>query len=229
MAKEKFDWKGLFINDADESGEPSEAKTSTKASSSTSFPDQKKSGAKFPQSPPKPVGAVSNDVLVSVLKKYEAGFESLNQPGYDFYEFFKAIKSVGSDDSQVYKMAMTMAQSVDAGVSKEKLLTQADFYITEIKKVHKEYEIQGKNKKSSVEETQKSKKKKLNAEITALERKLMEAQHQISTKKNELQTLDTSLLSEVSEIDQKIVANDTAKSRILKSIMSVVDGIKKNI
>ncbi|WP_109097446.1 hypothetical protein [Aquimarina sp. AU58] len=227
MAKEKFNWKGLFINDETSEGEKP-IETTSAPPSSNSFPESGKSGSKFPVHPPKAT-LVSDSVLTTIIEMYESGFESLNKPGYDFYEFFKAIKAVGSNDPSVYKMAFTMAQGVDSNVSKNSLLTQADFYIKEIEKVHKQYQNQGSSKKSKILSTQKNRKDTLNTEISDLEKKLIEIQNQISVKKDLLQSVDADMISEVSEIDQKIVANDKARSKILETISAVVEGIKNNI
>ncbi|WP_106791101.1 hypothetical protein [Aquimarina sp. Aq78] len=225
MAKEKFNWKGLFINDETSEGEKPRETTPVQPSSN-SFPESGKSVSKFPVNPPKTT-LVSDSVLNTIIEMYESGFESLNKPGYDFYEFFKAIKAVGSNDPSVYKMAFTMAQGVDSTVSKNTLLTQADFYIKEIEKVHKQYQNQGNSKKSKILSSQKNRKDTLNTEISDLEKKLIEIQNQISVKKNLLQSVDADV--EVSEIDQKIVANDKARSKILETIVAVVEGIKNNI
>lgn len=229
MTKEKFNWKGLFINEEEAEKEKKPEKRESKPSASTnSFPDTNKATSTFPVSPPK-TSVVSNTILDTVVEMYEAGFESLNKPGYDFYEFFKAIKAVGSNDPAVYKMALTMAQSADESVTKSALLSQADFYIKEIERVHKQYESKGNGKRNQIINAQKGKKDNLNSEISVLEKKLIEIQIQVSNKKNQLQSLDTELMSDVSEIDQKIIANDAARSKILATIQGVANGIKNNI
>ncbi|MBK6264935.1 hypothetical protein JKA74_07795 [Marivirga sp. S37H4] len=229
MSKEKFDWKALFVNvDKSQVEEDSKAKKVVeKAKPSQNFPDSPKSTTQFPKVTPKQ--DLSESVLASIIEMYEAGFEGLNQPGYDFYEFFKAIQSVGSNDPQMYKMALTMAQSVDSKITKSSLLEQSDFYIAEIEKVHQKYEGQGKSKKEQIQNAQKVKKENLVAEISSLEKQLRDIQNQISSKKKDLQSIDINMLAEVSEIDQKITANDVAKSKILDTIMVVVNGINKNI
>ncbi|WP_108866776.1 hypothetical protein [Aquimarina aquimarini] len=229
MSKEKFNWKGLFINDEENSEEKKTKEAKEPARSQTqSFPETTKPASKFPVQPPKTT-LVNDTVLNTVIEMYESGFESLNKPGYDFYEFFKAIKAVGSNDPSVYKMALTMAQGVDSNVTKSGLLSQADFYINEIEKVHKQYSSQGSTKKTKILEAQKTKKDSLNAEVSQLEKKLIDIQNQISVKKDLLNSVDANLMSEVSEIDQKIVANDKARSKILETIVAVVDGIKNNL
>ena len=231
MSKEKFNWKGLFINE-EEGAKQSlpqqpEKKESKPRASTTSFPEPKAPISKFPENPPRPI-SVKDSILTSILELYESGFESLNKPGYDFFEFFKAISAVGSNDPQVYKMALTMAQGVDKKVTKDTLLTEADYYIAEIEKVYKQYDAQGNSKKSQLLQDQKSKKESLLAEITGLEKKLIDIQNQISAKKNELQSQDINIKSEIVEIDQKIMANNAARQKILETIMTVVDGIKNN-
>ncbi|MEQ8575154.1 MAG: hypothetical protein RIB63_13885, partial [Fulvivirga sp.] len=178
MSKDKFDWKGLFINSdgGEEPGEQKQESPKAKSSSSSSFPNPG-STTKFPEKTTSP-NNLSQDVLNTIVEMYESGFEGLNKPGYDFYEFFKAIKAVGSNDPQVYKMALTMAQSVDSAVSKSSLLEEADFYINEIEKVHKKYTEQGVSKKESIQNGARIKKENLSSEIIALEKKLMEIQNQ---------------------------------------------------
>ena len=112
MAKEKFNWKALFVNEEDRSGEKGPNRSESK-SRATSFPEESKTSTKFPEPVNRPApdnGIVDNNVLGTVVEMYEAGFESLNQPGYDFYEFFKAIKAVNNNDASVYKMAFTIAR-----------------------------------------------------------------------------------------------------------------------
>nr|WP_299214998.1 hypothetical protein [uncultured Allomuricauda sp.] len=228
MAKEKFNWKGLFINEEENLSSNDPEKVAPSTTASNSFPNSKKSDSKFPAQ--SPVGApVSNDVLSTIIEMYESGFDSLNQPGYDFYEFFKAIKAVGSNDASVYKMAMSMAKGVDSKVTKSSLLKQGDFYVQEINKVHKQYQTQGDSKKVKLQNAQKAEKTNLTSEISTLEKQILDMQNQISKKKNQLQSIDSSLINDVSEIEQKIVANDMAKSKILETITTVINGIKNNL
>ncbi len=233
MAKEKFNWKSLFVNEEENSNE----KQVKPSSSTTSFPKETKTtSSKFPEqakqkgsTPLNSATKVNNSILGTIVDMYESGFESLNMPGYDFYEFFKAIKAVGSNDAAVYKMAMTMAQSVDSKVDKASLIEGAGFYISEIEKVHKQYATKGNAKREQIQGNQLKQKESLTKEISALEKQIMQLQTKVSEKKIQLESADSSLLSEVADIEQKIVANDMAKSKILETITAVVDGIKNNL
>jgi len=233
MAKEKFNWKALFVNDANASKEKDIEKP---VASGTSFPETSGSSHKFPETSvvfkpsfPTSTQEMDNSVLGKIVEMYESGFESLNRPGYDFYEFFKAIKAVGSNDPSMYKMAFTMAKGVDPKISKATLLEQSDFYIKEIDKVHQQYQAKGNSKKDQIQDGLKTKKETLATEIADMEKQIIKLQTDIGKKKNQLQSVDSELLSEVSEVDQKIVANDMAKAKILDTITSVVDGIKNNL
>lgn len=230
MAKEKFNWKSLFVN------EESNGSINTQSSNkNTNFPKEDNSNTKFPNqntkvaSSPSIQNTVNNSVLDTVVEMYQSGFESLNMPGYDFYEFFKAIKAVNSNDPSVYKMAMTMAQLSDPKTNNKTLLKSADFYVDEINKVHKQYAEKGNFKREQIKANQLKEKDKLVSEISILEKQIIELQTKISNKKIKLETTDSSLLSEVLNIEQKIAANDIAKAKILETIKTVMDGIKKNL
>ena len=228
MAKEKFNWKALFVNDENASIEKEiipeeEEKTISFPSDSNPKPKNKY--------PPKPrtQTAVDNSILGKVVEMYESGFDSLNKPGYDFYEFFKAIKSVGKNDSSVYQMAFSMAKGIDANVSKESLLEQSNFYIQEIDKVHQQYHGKGQSKKTTIQNGLKSKKESLTSEISDLDNKISELQIQLSNKKNQLQSIDSDLIKDISDVEQKIVANNLARTKILDTINVVIEGIKNNL
>lgn len=226
MAKEKFNWKSLFVN------EQSDTIDNNKPAAKTSFP--KENNLKFPEqsSSVKPTLTnkdVNSGVLDSVIEMYEKGFDSLNLPGYDFYEFFKAIKAVNSEDPSIYKMAITMAQSTDSKVTKDSLLQGSNFYIDEINKVHKLYEDKGSSKKEKIINNQLDKKNSLISEIAVVEKQILKLQNELSSKKIKLEATDDSYMNEVSEIDQKIIANNIAKDKILQTITSVVEGIKVNL
>ncbi|AIY12787.1 hypothetical protein [Cellulophaga baltica] len=232
MAKEKFNWKSLFVND-----ENASTTTTSKSEEKIDFPNEPtptSSSTQFPQSSAPQRSQVTstnidNAILNSVIEMYESGFESLNLPGYDFYEFFKAIKAVGSNDPNVYKMAFTMAQSVDAKVTKESLLDGANFYIKEINDVHEQYHTKGNAKKEEFQSSLLHQKETLSTEIAELEKQILQLQTQASDKKNQLNALENGTSTEMTDIEQKITANDIAKTKILEIITTVADGIKINL
>lgn len=93
---------------------PSNPSPSFPNSSAPSFPNT--SGADFPSnsepsfsSKTEPVAHVTtnkeNPFLEKILDVYDKGFEKLNQPGYDFFEYYKAVVKAGVNNPQVYGMA----------------------------------------------------------------------------------------------------------------------------
>lgn len=235
MANEKFNWKSLFINDVNVEESKQQPEASKQKPKTTTFPDAPPQSAR-PAVREQQSSSVSGDkptvdqgTLDAIITMYEKGFESLNNPGYDFYEFFKAVEAVGSHDPQVYKMAYTMAKTVNKDVSKDMLLSKADSYVAEINKVHAQYLSQGNAKKNQIQSGIQSKKSSLTSEISDLEQQMNHLKEMIFQKRAELQSIDTGMISELSEIDQKIICNDIARSKIQDEISAVVNGIKNNL
>lgn len=86
-------FKSLFFTD-----ENAPVEKTPKTAESTKFPEPTTT---FPTSTaPTPIASVpleSNPScaphLAKIMEMYEKGFESLNKPGYDFFEFFKSVAS----------------------------------------------------------------------------------------------------------------------------------------
>ena len=116
----------LFIKE----DQPKKAVSETKTKFPDALPkseDMKANLNKFPSCDP---------YIEDVIEIYDNGFNALNMSGYDFYEFYKAIVASGDTSPIVYKMAFNMGKSMDPSLTKEKLITQSDFYLGEIDKVH---------------------------------------------------------------------------------------------
>lgn len=165
----------------------------------------------------------------SIMEMYEKGFEGLNQAGYDFFEFYKMLHESGIDNPEAYKMAYKMATSMDKTVSKSNLLSQADFYIAEIEKVHRHYAEQGEGKLLQVntekENTERGLRNRLQ-EILAEKQRLEAEERGINS---ELANVNDKFLPQVKEVECKLLGNTQAKDIILSSIEKVVKGIKNNI
>src|SRR3972149_10326064 len=63
----------------------------------------------------------------SIMELYEKGFEKLNQPGIEFFEFFQAVVDAGADNPPAYKMAMKLLMSMEKTMTKNSLITQSQF------------------------------------------------------------------------------------------------------
>jgi hypothetical protein len=172
---------------------------------------------------------VSNEVLAKTLEMYEAGFDSLNQPGYDFYEFFKAVMAGGIDNPAIYGMAFGMGSAMDKSITKDKLLMQSDFYITEINKVYNDYVAKGNGKRQEVINQKNHENESLVGELNLMRQQLEQLQVQISDRENKLSVIDSKYGPVLAEVETKIAANDLAKQKIVGSIEQVKNGIINNL
>lgn len=173
--------------------------------------------------------AVSNEALAKALDMYENGFDSLNQPGYDFYEFYKAVMAGGIDNPAIYGMAFGMGTAMDRTITKDKLLQQSDFYITEINKVYNDYVAKGNAKRQEVLNQKNHENESLVGELSLMKQQLEQLQIQIADRENKLSVIDSKYGPMLSEVENKIAANDMAKEKIVGSIEQVKNGIINNL
>jgi hypothetical protein len=163
------------------------------------------------------------------LEIYENGFDSLNQPGYDFYEFFKAVIQVGVDNSQTYPMAYAMATAMDKTITKEKLLSQSDFYVSEINKVYNDYVTKGNAKRQEIINQKNHENQSLLGELELMRQQLEALQTQMADRQSKLSAIDVKYGPLINEVEGKLSANDMAKQRIVSSIEMVKNGIINNL
>ena len=165
----------------------------------------------------------------NVMNLYEQGFDNLNQDGYDFYEYYKAVLEAGADNPAIYKMALTMAKAMDPNVSKTSLIKQSEFYLTEIANVYKSYESQGKQKKDSIETDKGREEEGLRIKLKEVTQKLAELEGLKGSYESSLSSIDNKYAGQLHEIDCKLEANNVAKREIFESINKVKQGININI
>ena len=173
--------------------------------------------------------AVSNEALAKALDMYENGFDSLNQPGYDFYEFYKAVMAGDVDNPAIYGMAFGMGTAMDRTITKAKLLQQSEFYIAEINKVYNDYVAKGNTKRQEVLNQKNHENESLVSELSLMKQQLEQLQIQIADRENKLSVIDSKYGPILSDVENKIVANDMAKEKIVGSIEQVKNGIINNL
>ena len=223
-------WKSLFVK-TDETDE----KDTTQPDSQFSFPV---GNTTIPSgtAAPLPGSNIDQSILNEVVSVYERGVDSINMPGYDFYEFYKAVSTITNAGEQVYSMAYQMAKSMDSNITPGKLVTDADFYISKINEVHSQYSVQGQQKLNSLDGKKNEEKNKLMQEIengtlqlTQLRNQLQSLESEINQKRVALSTVDSKYLPQESDIRQKLLANDNARQISVTKLTTVKEGIQKNI
>lgn len=172
---------------------------------------------------------VSNEHLQKAIELYQNGFDSLNQPGYDFYEFYQAVMQAGPTNPQIYAMALTMASAMDKSITKDKLVQQSEFYLAEINKVYQDYNSKGLSKKQDLTTQKQNENESLVSELSLLRQQLEAIQTQIADRENKLSVIDVKYAPMMSEVDSKLSANDMAKNKIVQSIEQVKNGIINNL
>jgi hypothetical protein len=220
-------WKSLFVKSDNEEtpAQPANENLSFPVSSHTSSTDH--------VSQPLPTIDPS---ITEVLKVYENGLDSINMPGYDFYEFYQTVMSTGSTSEQTYKMAFHMARTLDRTISPSKLLSDAEFYISKINEVHSQYVSQGQQKLSGIQERKAGEKSRLqndidraSSRIAELKAELQQLESEISTKKSTLMKLEDAYYPQEKSIREKLTANDIAKKTSIDRLNAIKDGIQRFI
>ncbi len=229
-------------NSSEGSNQKAPAPAPTKRSSATKFPETAQTSDvatpvfNFPTSGPTQqpttfasTAGVSQEHLEKAIESYENGFNSLNQDGFDFFEFFQSVSHGGMTNPQVYAMAYAMGTAMDKTISKEKLMSQADFYVTEITKVYEENVAKGQGKKDSLLKQKESENQTLANELSMFQQQLEALQIQIADRQSKLQAIDGKYEPQLVEIDGKLTANTIAKNKIVEAIETVKSGININI
>lgn len=231
--------KDLFIisDEADKKKEVKEVvkeKTITKFPTNETTPSTTTSTFGFGSSTPSPSLQISsNDIsqehLTKFLDMYQKGFDALNQAGYDFYEFFQSVCEGGLENSQVYAMAFKMGTVMDKTITKEKLLSQSEFYCTEILKSYNQYVTSGSNKKQELVSQKETENQTLTNDLSLLKQQLENITIQIKNKESKLSLIDDKYQPLLAEVDSKLKANEFAKSKLISTIEQVKQGITNNL
>jgi hypothetical protein len=225
-------WKDLFIAGEENTNDKP---TQEKPVENTQMKFPTNTNNTFPTytSPTPPVqfnsSQVPQEYLAKAIEVYKSGFDSLNQAGYDFYEFYQAITQGGVNNPQIYPMAFTMASAMDKSVTKEKLLQTADFYLGEINKVYNDYVSKGNGKKQDLITQKNNENQALVTELSMMEQQLEALKTQIQDRQNKLNAIGGKYQPMISDVDNKIAANETAKNQIVQSIEQVKSGIINNL
>jgi hypothetical protein len=219
---------GLFFTSNDDE-KPKEEAVKEKITTFPSSPSE--SFESFPSTPPTASVIPTTDgnvYLNEILAVYQKGFEGLNQPGIDFYEFYKAV-SADINNTASYKMALSVLQSVDSSFTKEKAISGSQHYVDNVSSAFKNFEDSGVSKRKKLTEDKALEASSLNSEILEFERQLRELQSKLESKKTQLNTIDVKYDSQLREVEGRLSANQKAKDILLSNITTVITNIKTNL
>lgn len=222
-------WKSLFVkSEEDEAPQKQSAPTE-----SFSFPVN---ASPMPQPQPQAPPSVTDPVVTEVLQVYENGLDSINMPGYDFYEFYKTVISTGNPTEQTYNMAFQMARTLDKSITPAKLLGDAEFYISKINEVHSQYTAQGNAKLNAMQEKKSGERVGLQKEIddavrrmASLRAELQNLENEVSVKRNHLSKIDEGYTPQERTVREKLNANDVARKASIDKLNMIKDGIQRYV
>jgi hypothetical protein len=222
-------WKNLFVK-----SDEKEPQKNEKASENLSFPVSGNTSASVQPSQSYSPHPVNDPIVNEVLQVYENGLDSINMPGYDFYEFYQAITSIGDSNEQTYKMAYQMAKTLDKTITSQKLMNDAEFYISKINEVYSQYVSQGQQKLNGLQEKKSGEKIKLTGEIdqaamrvAKLRSELQQLESEITQKRNVLAKIDEGFYPQEKSIREKLNANDVARKTSIDKLNMIKEGILK--
>lgn len=226
--------KDLFIikdeNDKPKKVEPVKETSNIKFPTESSSPSLFSFGKQTEQTfAPISNSQVSSEHLAKAIESYQNGFDSLNQAGYDFYEFYQSVASAGIDNPQVYLMAFSMGKSMDKTITKEKLIEQSNFYTSEINKNYSDNISKGNAKKQELVNQKTNENQALVSELDLMKQQLETMKIQIQDREGKLLAIGGKYEPKISEIDSKLAANELAKNKLVQSIEQVKNGIINNL
>lgn len=224
-------WKSLFVKTDGESSAKEEPPGFSFPVTETNVTEQPKYK---PDNLPPP--RVSKTVVEEVIETYESGLDGINMPGYDFYEFYKAVSAGGSHSPQAYQMAFEMARAFDKSLTTRKLLQDAEFYISKINEVHGQYVTQGQQKLKSLADQRSAEQRSLQQEadnatqrISQLKAELQQLESLIREKQQALASIQQQNQPQEEAIREKLQANDLARKASIDKLTAISNGIQQFI
>jgi hypothetical protein len=218
-------FKDLFIASDDNAPKQEQPKPTATSFPTTPVQTTFPAGQTFPVAQPL---SVNDEHLDKFAQMYQSTLDKLNQPGYDFYEFYRGILGGNMiDNPQGYQMALAMATGMDGSLTKEKLISQADYYISELNKTFQTYADNGNGKKQSLISDKNSENQTLTSDLANLKAQVEALTIQINSKQGLLSSIESKYQPLINEVDSKLRANEAAKNEIVNKISKVKSNLSQ--
>ena len=131
------------------------------------------------------------------------------------------------DNPQGYQMALSMATAMDASVTKDHLVSQADFYVSKLMELYNQHVTSGNSKKQDLLSQKDAENYSLSTDLGTLKQQLEFIQSQITQKESDLSTIDAKYTPLIAEVDAKLVANEVVKNDFIGKISKVKENLSK--
>jgi TolA-binding protein len=126
-------------------------------------------------------------------------------------------------------MAIHFANQLGTKVTKDGLVSMADYYLGELIKLHQYNEQQGQLKLGEINVNKNSEKAELENSIAQLNNQINELKQIVTQKSNELESIDARFSLQISTIQDKLNVNTLAKDDVLAKLQEVKSGILQYI
>lgn len=149
--------------------------------------------------------------------------EKANQPGYDYFEFMNAIKSLGKmnmDEATKFKSAYTLAQTM--GVTPDQLEKSAHYYIDILKKEEAKFQ-------KALVNQQENNIGARNQAIKSNQNAIVEKKKHIANLQKEIENHEKQIQKLHSEVEAAKSKVSTANANFVASFQFLVNKIKEDI
>lgn len=229
MAKKKWNIRSIFFEDepvkkstAKASGKQTSAKPSTAPKSSTAAP------AAAPKSTgtggnPNEGGTTSGEVSDKFVKVLMAAMESANLPGFDYLEYKKSLqnlKKMDFTDDVRFQTAYAAAQSM--GVTPPQLVDSAQHYLIALNKEQAKFSQALAGQKAQQVSSKKDELKRLDTSISRQEAKIKELQAEIAKTKKTQQKLQE-------DINRSVAKLSKTQADFEKTFKILTEGIEDDV
>jgi hypothetical protein len=196
-----------------------DGKESSKKDEKVSVPAQ----PQFASSAPAPLSSMAAQEDATIKKQLADALEAANQPGYDYFEMAKSIEAQASIiPSEGLRFQSTFATVSSMGVTPEKLITSAEYYLTVLKKKEDEFNKTLEQHMSEAVTSKENETKKFDADMLAKSEQIKQLTADINT----MQQQKTAILNEVSSSRAQI---EQVKNNFYATMKVFVDRINSDI
>jgi hypothetical protein len=172
---------------------------------------------------------VSSDIQRILDEQFTNHLTSINQPGVDFYEFMESVEVGDINSPQTFAMAFKMLANMEKSLTKERLIQQADEYLSKINDLYQHNLMSGENKKQSLNIEKENEKQSLSNDLTGLKEQLLLIQSQILDRENKLRDIESKYQPKLNDVVIKLQANSVSNNKLVDKITKIKNGIISNV
>lgn len=170
-----------------------------------------------------PLSSMAAQEDATIKKQLADALEAANQPGYDYFEMAKSIEAQATIiPSESLRFQSTFATVSSMGVTPDKLITSAEYYLTVLKKKEEEFNKTLQQHMSEAVTSKENETKKFDADMLAKSEQIKQLTADINT----MQQQKTAILNEVSSSRAQI---EQVKNNFYATMKVFVDRINSDI